>query len=152
MTKIYISKERFSELEKELEKLKTEGRHKMAIRLQDAKELGDLSESSEYQEARDEQVLLGQRINQLENTLRNAVIIKKPKSKKIIEVGSRVKVQKDKNVTEYTIIGSNEANPDKGLISNESPLGIGLLGKRVGDQITVKTPKGRITYQVLSIE
>ncbi|GAH51011.1 unnamed protein product [marine sediment metagenome] len=153
MPKIYVTRERHSELKKELEELKKKGRREIADRLQEAKELGDLSENSEYQEARDEQIRLEQRISQFERVLRNAVIIeKKLKSEGIVEVGSHVKVQKGSGVFTYTIVGSHETNPSKGFISNESPLGTKLLGKKVGDEVCIETPNGNSVYQIVSVE
>lgn len=152
MDKFYLSEERFKELELELENLKTEGRRKIAEKLKQAKELGDLSENAEYQEARNEQDFLEQRINQLEEIIRNAEIVKKKKGGDVVSIGSKVKVKKNDSVAVYTIVGSNEAKPTEGLISNESPLGKSLLGKRVGERVTIKTPKGEISYQIVAID
>jgi transcription elongation factor GreA len=148
----YLSQERFEELSKELHELKTKGRQAVALRLKTAKELGDLSENSEYQEAREEQSRLEHRIFELEELLRRASIIKKSQSSQTVRIGSKVKVKKDGDVLTYTIVGSNEANPAEGLISNESPIGRALLGKKVGDSVSVKAPKGEMTYQILEID
>lgn len=152
MGKFYLSEERFKELKLELENLKTEGRRKIAEKLKQAKELGDLSENAEYQEARNEQDFLEQRINQLEEIIRNAEIVKKKKEGDVVSIGSKVKVKKNDSFAVYTIVGSNEAKPTEGLISNESPLGKSLLGKRVGERVTIKTPKGEISYQIVAID
>ena len=152
MTNIYVTKNRYKELEKELEQLKGKGRRSIASRLKEAKELGDLSENSEYQEAREEQLILERRIHHLERVLRGATIIHKKKGSDVIEVGSFVKVQKGKNSVQYTIVGSDEADPKEGKISNESPLGRSLLGRKVGDHIEVDTPKGKIAYHIIGIE
>lgn len=149
--KNYLSKERYKELEKELEELKTKGRKKVADRLKKAKALGDLSENSEYQEARNERDQLEQKINKLQNILRNAEIIKKSKNSDKVRVGSKVKIKKGKKKSEYTIVGSQESDPAEGLISNESPIGQALLGARVGEEVEVKTPKGNKTYEVVKI-
>jgi len=91
-------------------------------------------------------------IVELENIIRNAVIIKKSRGKKTIEMGATIKVERDKKVFEYTIVGSNEANPEKRLISNESPLGSAFIGKKEGDLVEVETPKGLVKYKILEIE
>lgn len=150
--KSYLSKERYIELEKKLEELKSEGRKNVAERLKTAKELGDLSENSEYQEAKKDQESLEVKIAQLENTLRSAEIIKKTRRKDIVSIGSNVKIKKDGKTIEYTIVGSSESNPAMGFISNESPVGKKLLGRQVGEKISIKTPKGEVAYEVMKIE
>lgn len=148
----HITKERFEELKTELEQEKKEGRNDIAERLKRAKEFGDLSENAEYSEAKEAQAKLEARIIELENIIRNAVIIKKTHGKKTIDLGATVKVEKDKKEFTYTIVGSNEANPEKRLISNESPLGAAFIGKKEGDVIEVETPKGIAKYKILEIE
>ena len=148
----YLTQDRYDELQAELETLKTTGRKKIASRLKQAKELGDLSENSEYQAAREEQMRLEQKINQVEDLLRHSTIIKKPKGVETVEIGSKVKIKKNKEFISYTIVGSNEADPVGGFISNESPLGRNLLNKKIGDVVYVKTPNGEISYQILAIE
>ena len=152
MDQTYVTQERCDELKKELTDLKTKGRLKVAKRLKQAKELGDLSENSEYQEAREEQTRLESRIVELEDLLRKAVIIKKTSGSQTVRIGSVVKVKKGRDSLRYTIVGANEAQPDQGLISNESPLGRALLGKKEEDNVNVETPKGAIKYHILSIE
>lgn len=152
MDKAYLTEERYNELLAEFNNLKTKGRKEVAERLRHAKELGDLSENSEYQQAREDQMRLEQKISHLEDLLKKSVIIKKPNGSETVRIGSKVKVRKNKEIIVYTIVGSNEANPAKGLISNESPLGRSLLGKKIGDTNYVTTPKGEICYQILSIE
>lgn len=147
----YLSKEKYNELEKELEQLKSEGRKDVAERLKAAKALGDLSENSEYQEAKQAQEDLETKINQLDNILRNAEIIKKSEQKDVVSVGSKVKVKKDGKSIEYTIVGSSESNPSEGFISNESPVGKNLLGKQKGDKVEIKTPKGKTNYDIVSV-
>ena len=148
----YLTKERYEELQEELKNLKTDGRQAVAARLKYAKELGDLSENSEYQEAREEQSRLEQKIGQVEEVLRNSSIIKKPAGTATVRIGSKVKVKKGSESLTYTIVGSSEAEPSQGFISNESPIGKALLGKKVGDVVNIKTPKGEVSYQVLSID
>lgn len=148
----YLSQERYDELQTELKLLKVEGRQTVAARLKHAKELGDLSENSEYQEAREEQTRLEQKIVQIEELLRNSSIIKKSTSAATVRIGSQVKTRRDGKVAAYAIVGSSEADPDRGFISNESPVGRALLGKKVGDVVYVKTPKGETAYQITSID
>jgi len=152
MDTAYLTQERYNEILQELAELKTGGRQVVAERLKQAKELGDLSENSEYQEARDEQTRLEQKISHLDELLRHFTIIKKAVGTATVRIGSKVKVKKGHEILHYTIVGSNEAEPSQGLISNESPIGRGLLGKKVGEVIHVKAPKGTILYQVLNIE
>lgn len=148
----YLTRERYDELTAKLQGLKTAGRKGIADRLKHSKDMGDLSENFDYQEARDEQVRLEQHIAQIEELLKHSVIIKKSEGAHTVRIGSRVTVQKDKAVITYTIVGSNEAQPTAGLISNESPLGRGILGKKVGDMGSVRTPAGEASYQILAIE
>ncbi|MEX0689954.1 MAG: transcription elongation factor GreA [Candidatus Paceibacterota bacterium] len=150
--KFYLSQDRFESLEKELEELKTEGRNDIAQKLKNAKELGDLSENFEYQEARKEKDLLEQKINRVENIIRNSEIIKKPVKKDVVFVGSKVTVNKNGKESSYTIVGSSETDPENGLISNESPLGKNLINSRVGDEVKIKTPKGDVSYKVVKID
>ncbi|MEK9194397.1 MAG: transcription elongation factor GreA [Patescibacteria group bacterium] len=148
----YLSQERYDELLRELKDLKMGGRQEIAQRLKQAKELGDLSENSEYQEAREEQSRLETRIAELEELIRNSSIIKKATGSATVRIGSKVKVRRNGEFFTYTIVGSNEAKPAEGLISNESPIGRGLLGKKVEDTVSVKTPKGEMKYQILAID
>lgn len=152
MDTVYLTQERYNELQKELVELKTKGRQVVAERLKHAKELGDLSENSEYQEAREEQLRLEQKINYLEELFRHSSIIKKSEVVDSVKIGSKIKVKKGKDAVFYTIVGSNEANPANGFISNESPVGRNLLGCKVGDIVSVRTPKGEVSLQVLGIE
>src|SRR3989344_3168782 len=136
----YLSQERYNELQEELRLLRTEGRQAIAARLKHAKELGDLSENFEYQEAREEQTRLEQKIAQIEELLRNSSIIKKSASATTVRIGSKVKVRVNGETAVYSIVGSNEAVPARGFISNESPIGRALLGKKVGDLVYAKVP------------
>jgi transcription elongation factor GreA len=148
----YLSQEGYEKLQQELEELRTTGRKTIAERLKHAKDLGDLSENSEYQEAREEHSRLEQRISQLEELLRQTVLIKKTTGSQTVRIGSRVKVKKNGDTATLSIVGSQESKPQEGFISNESPLGKSLLGKKVGDTVEVKTPKGSVIYKVLEIE
>ncbi|RJP44610.1 transcription elongation factor GreA [Candidatus Parcubacteria bacterium] len=152
MDKSYLTKERYEELKKELEKLKKKGRLEVAERLKRAKEFGDLSENSEYAEAREQQAYVESRIFELEELLKKASLIKKSGGKEQITVGSTVTAQRGDREVRYTIVGSYEAKPEEGRISDESPIGRALLNKKVGDSAEVETPGGLVTYRVTSIE
>lgn len=147
----FLSETKITELKEELQELKTVGKNEVAERLARAKELGDLSENSEYFEAREEQMRLEQRIFELEQMLQNATVITKPHNKSTVVIGSSIEVEKGGMATKFRIVGSNEAKPEDGLISNESPLGKAFLGKHAGDSVTVKVPIGEVTYTVKKI-
>ncbi len=152
-TKSYISAEKRVELEKELIELQTTKRKEILEALEFAKSLGDLSENAEYHQAREEQGKLEERISTIEDILRNSVVIKKHHST-TVDVGSTVTVQKEgeKNKQVFQIVGSEEADFATGKISNKSPLGIALHGKKPGDKASFATPKGVTMYKVVSIE
>jgi transcription elongation factor GreA len=151
--KHYLSKEKYRELEGELKYLKTVRRKEIAENLEFAKSLGDLSENAEYQEAREEQAKVEDRIATIEEILKNADIVEDHHSI-VAELGSFVVIKKEDEKTElrYHIVGSEEANIKENKISNESPMGKALLGKRKGDVFTVTTPRGQTRYTVLNIE
>lgn len=147
----YLSQEGLDKLKHELQELKTTKRKEIAARLEHAKSLGDLSENAEYQEAKEEQSLIESEIAKLEEMIREAVLIKKDHRTDRVEVGSTVSVRSEKGGGVYTIVGSEEASPREGKISNESPLGRAFLGRRRGEKIEVKTPSGTIDYEILEI-
>lgn len=151
MHKQYLSKESFEELKKELEELKTTKRIEVAARLKQAKEYGDLSENSEYAEAREEQSAVETRIFELEDILKNASMITKHVGD-TVEVGSTVTAKKGDKMITYTIVGSYEAKPEEGKISDESPLGKAFLKHKVGDKVSAATKTGSIEYEILKIE
>lgn len=148
----YFSKESLEELKKELESLKKDGRMEIAERLKRAKEYGDLSENSEYTDAKDAQSKLESRIFELEEIIRSAVLIKKNFRKDTVNIGSTVEAQKGIKTFRYTIVGSREARPEANLISNESPLGEAFLDKKVGDTVEIETPSGKAKYKITKIE
>lgn len=137
------------ELEKELKELKSR-RGDIADKIAEARDYGDLSENAEYDSAREEQGLVETRIAEIEDILMNAEEIKARKSSKV-NLGSTVELKNGKTNVTYTIVGPVEADPVSGKISDESPLGVALLGKAVGDKATITTPKGDTTYTVVSI-
>lgn len=151
--KEYLSKERFKQLTEELEQLKTVKRKEIASELEYAKSLGDLSENAEYQDARESQAALEDRISTLENVLAHAEIVTVHHSN-VIEVGSRVQVKKtgDSSAKTYTIVGSEESDMAAGKISFKSPLGHALMGKKKGEEFSFTTPGGVAKYTVVSIE
>ena len=154
MAEIYITKEGKKEKEERLEFLKNVRRPEVLERLKTAREYGDLSENSEYDAARSEQGRLESEINMIEETLRLAVIVDSDDVKKdFISVGSTVKIldlELDET-EEYKIVGTIESDPDRGLISNESPIGSALLGKKKGDIVEIKSPNGSFQVKVVSI-
>lgn len=153
MDKEYLSKEKLEALKIELNNLKTVRRQEVAKQLEFAKSLGDLSENAEYHAARDEQADIEDRIRQIEDMLKRAVIIETHHSNKV-EVGTSVELKrKDKKENEtYLIVGSEEADALKNKISNNSPLGSNLLGKQKGDQIVVNTPRGKMEYTIVGVK
>ena len=153
MTEELISQEKFEELTKELEVLHTTRRKEVAEQLEYARSLGDLSENAEYQEAREMQAAVEERVQKLEAILKNAKIVRSSKSD-TVGMGASVTVQNlsgdDKHI--YIIVGAEEANMFTGKISYHSPLGAALLGKKKGDEFSFHTPKGTQKYKILKVE
>ena len=150
MKKLYhLTSEGKKELETELEELKGR-RGDVAETIANARDYGDLSENAEYDAAREEQAQVESRIAEIEDILKNADIIKVGKSNGTIRVGSTVELINGKTVT-YRIVGPVEADPLEGKISNESPIGSALMGKKVGDKVSIETPKGTAHYTVKSV-
>jgi transcription elongation factor GreA len=149
----YLTKEKFAELENELEMLKTVKRKEIAEALEYAKSLGDLSENQEYQEARDGQAFLEDRINRLESMLKSAKIISIQKSD-VVAVGSVVTLEKSGDKTEktYTMVGSEEANASQGKVSINSPIGLACMGKKKGEVFSFETPNGMMSYKIIDIK
>ena len=149
----YFSKEGLEKLKIELEDLKTKKRREIADRLEYAKSLGDLSENSEYQEAKEAQLLNESRVAEFEDMLRRAVVVQKSVSKTTVEIGSKIVVEVANSNTPMTfsIVGYKEAAPAENKISNESPLGAALLGHKKGEIIKVQTPKGIVEYTIVDI-
>ena len=148
-----LTREGVRKLEEELEDLKLHKRMEVAERIKTATAFGDLSENAEYEEAKNEQGFMNGRIIELENALRNAVVIEKGASGGIVEVGSvvRVKDLEYNEEDEYTIVGFSESDPARMRISNESPIGAALLGAKKGDEVTVTTPGGLTRLKVLKV-
>ncbi|HEY4510796.1 MAG TPA: transcription elongation factor GreA [Candidatus Paceibacterota bacterium] len=153
MPEEYISQEKFEELTKELDELKTVKRREVAAQLEYARSLGDLSENAEYHEARELQAAVEERIGKLESILKNAKIVKAKKTDGV-SMGSSVTVQKvgDSETHSYFIVGAEEADMLSGKISYHSPLGAALMGKKKGDEFSFSTPRGTMKYKILKIE
>lgn len=145
-----ITAEGKKELEKELEELKSR-RGEVADKIAEARDFGDLSENAEYDAAREEQGLLETRIAEIEDIVNNAEIIK-ASSKSAIGLGSRVEIKSGAKKFEYVIVGPVEADPLEGKVSNESPIGMALYGKKVDDKVTISTPKGDTSYTIVSVK
>lgn len=151
---VFLTPEGLMKLEEELEIAKTVRRKEIATRIKTALDFGDLSENSEYDQAKNEQAQLEERIAKVETMLRNAKLIDEDGiTTDVVSIGSKVVVNdmEYNEEMEYLIVGSAEADPFKGKISNESPLGSSLLGKKPGDQVEVKVPDGNIKYKILKI-
>jgi len=149
----YLTKEKFKKMEQELEVLKTVKRKEVAEALEYAKSLGDLSENQEYQEARDSQAILEDRINRLETILRSAKIVS-TQSTNVVVVGSVITVEKasDKSHKTYNMVGSEEADATRGKISIHSPLGLAAVGKSKGESFSFATPSGMMSYKIIDIK
>lgn len=137
-------------LKDELQELTTSKREDIAQRLKEAKADGDLSENAMYDAARDEQSFVEGRISEIEHILKHAAVISN-KSTGSVALGSKVHVELEEGEQEYVIVGSTEANPDKGFISDQSPIGKALLGKKPGDEVQIEVPSGSITYRIKKI-
>jgi len=153
-TQAYLTPEKFEELKKELDHLKTIRRKEVAESLEYARSLGDLSENAEYQEARDMQAAIEERIGHLEKVIKEAKIVAHDKKGDVVGLGSEVCIQKagDKNNLCYTIVGSEEANIHDHKLSYLSPLGEALMGKSKTDEIQFETPNGKQKYTILKVE
>lgn len=137
------------DLEAELEELKGR-RGAIADKIADARGYGDLSENAEYDSAREEQGLVESRIAEIEDILLNAEIISASRSSSV-KLGSKVELKTGKKIVTYHVVGPVEADPLGGKISNESPIGLALMGKKIGDIATITTPKGDIEYEVVKL-
>lgn len=154
MAEVYLTKAGKEEKERYLDYLKGEKRQEVVQKLKAAREFGDLSENSEYDAAINEQRKLEAEINLIEETLKVAKIVDTSKvSSNFVSVGTKVKLYDEEfdEEIEYTIVGSLECNPNKGLISNQSPIGQSLMGKKIGDIVDIVTPGGKIRMKVLNI-
>ena len=152
--KYYMTQDGKEKLEKELDLLKTEKRKEVVERIKIARSFGDLSENSEYDAAKDEQAFVEARIQTVENMIRNAEIIEEDNStSNVVSIGKRVKFVEipDGEEEEYFIVGSAEADPFEGKISNDSPMAKSLLGRQIGEKVNVQTPGGEIRVEILEV-
>ena len=147
----YLSKEGLAKLRQELEEMVNVRRSEVATRIHDAKEHGDLSENAEYEAAKNEQAFVEGRIQTLESMIKDAVLIDERHSTDHVQIGSTVVLKSDDGKETYTIVGSAEASPREGKISNESPVGRALLGRKKGDKVVVSVPAGDFTYTIVGI-
>lgn len=139
-------------LKRELHELKTVRRREAAGKIENAKALGDLSENAEYHEAKEELAFIEGRIREIEHILKNASVIEQGDSTGTVRLGSRIEVESNGKRKNFVIVGSNEADPTQGMISNESPLGDAFLGHSPGDRVEVVTPAGTQIYRIVSVE
>jgi transcription elongation factor GreA len=145
-----LTAEGIEALKAELTELVKTKRPEIAERLKEAKAEGDLSENAAYDAARDEQGFVEGRISEIEHILKHAKLIQ-AKGNGQVTLGSTVHVELEDGEQHYTIVGSTEANPDKGMISDQSPLGQALLGRKSGDQVEISVPNGKMTYKIVKI-
>lgn len=143
----FLTSEGIAKLREELHDLTTTQRHEVAAKLKEAKEYGDLSENIQWDDAKDRQAFIEGRIAEVENILKHSVMIEVTESDSVT-LGSTVHLILEDGEQHYTIVGSTEANPDEGKISNESPIGMALMGKKKGEEVEVQVPSGTMTYKI----
>src|SRR5947209_6648918 len=152
---VILTPDGYKKLQAEIEELSTVRRREVAERIRIAREFGDIAENAEYDDAKNEQMLLEHRIATLEERLRDArVIDKKSVPKDVVSVGSHVKLRDvdAKKTFEYDIVGSAEANPSENKLSNESPVGKAIIGKKKGETVEVAAPRGKLKFKILEIK
>jgi transcription elongation factor GreA len=150
--KIHVTKQGLEKLESELKQLITIQRPEVAEKIKRAREVGGTENNAEYDDAKNEQAFVEGRILMLENIIKNATIIESPAIPGVVELGDKVLIRnQDGKIEQFTIVGSTEANPVEGKISNESPVGRALLGKKSGDKVAVQTPAGLIKLLIMEV-
>ena len=155
MKEVILTPEGYEKLKQEIEFLSNEKRREVADRIREAREFGDIAENAEYDDAKNEQALLEQRIAKLEERLRDARVLEKGEVKSdVVSVGSRVRLRDiDAGKTfEYHIVGSAEADPGELRLSNESPVGKAIMGRKKGETVDVSTPRGSLKFKILGIK
>ena len=155
MKDVILTPEGYEKLKQEIDYLSNDKRREVADRIRVAREFGDIAENAEYDDAKNEQALLEHRIATLEERLRNArVISKKDVAKDVVSIGSKVKLRDidAKQTFEYRIVGSAEANPAENKLSNESPVGKAILGRKKGETVEVTAPRGALKFKILDIK
>jgi transcription elongation factor GreA len=152
---VILTAEGYEKLKREIEDLSTTKRREVAERIRIAREFGDIAENAEYDDAKNEQMLLEHRIATLEERMRDArVISKKDIAKDVVSVGSKVKLRDvtAKETIEYHIVGSAEANPAENKLSNDSPVGKAIIGKKKGETVEVTAPRGKMKFKIMEIK
>ena len=151
--KVYLTKDGLENLKKELENLVKVKRDEVRQKIKEAREYGDISENAEYDAAKNEQAFIEGKISELEQMIKNAVIITEEahKGAHVVHIGSKILIQGPDGKEEYTIVGPAEAEPSEGRISNESPIGRGILEHAVGETIKIKVPAGEVEYKILKV-
>jgi len=148
---VYVSADGLKKLQAELEDLRTSKRAEVAERIHAAMEFGDFTENSELEQAKNDQAFLEGRIMTLEQMIKNAQIIDETSKHDLVEVGSHVTVEAEGRKEKYTIVGSAEASPTEGKISNESPVGRALLGHKTGETVKLSIPAGTVEMKILAV-
>jgi len=150
--KILITGEGLTKLQSELDHLLSVRRQEIADKIKRAREMGGTENNAEYEDAKNEQAFVEGRILMLENIVKNATVIESPAMPGTVEMGDKVLIQnQDGKIEQFTIVGSAEASPVDGKISNESPVGKALLGKKIGDEVEVKTPAGLLKLLIMDV-
>jgi len=151
--KIFLTPKGLERIKKEYQELTTKRRKEIALRIQKARELGDLTENAEYDAAREEQAQVEGRIAELEELIKRAEVVKNNNNKhpETVGVGCRVRVHLEGREEEFQIVDAPEADPTRGKISHRSPLGQALLGKKIGEKVEVEAPVGKLIYKILAI-
>lgn len=150
--KVLLTEEGLKKIQDELKVLKEDRRREVIERIQEAVSHGDLSENADYAQAKEEQSFIEGRIQELEEMVKNAEIIAHNGNHNVVSIGSTVAVKIGDREVKYTIVGSNEANPAAGRISNESLVGKALLDRKKGESVAVETPTGKTQYEIVAIE
>ena len=150
--RILITKEGLAKLQSELEQLLSIRRQEIADKIKRAREMGGTENNAEYEDAKNDQAFVEGRILMLENIVKNATVIESPALPGVVEIGDKVLIQnQDGKIEQFIIAGSAEANPIEGKISNESPVGKALLGKKIGDEVEVTTPAGVLKFLIMDV-
>ena len=150
--KILITQEGLAKIKSELEYLLSVRRQEVANKIKRAREMGGTENNAEYEDAKNDQAFVEGRILMLESIVKNASVIESPALPGVVEIGDKVLIQnQDGKIEQFTIVGSAEANPVEGKISNESPVGKALLGKKIGDEIEVSTPAGLLKLTIMDV-
>jgi transcription elongation factor GreA len=150
--KILITQEGLAKLQSELEHLLSVRRQEVASKIKRAREMGGTENNAEYEDAKNDQAFVEGRILMLENIVKNATVIESPALLGVVEMGDKVLIQnQDGKIEQFSIVGSTEANPVEGKISNESPVGKALLGRKIGDEVKVATPAGVLRLLIMDV-